>query len=169
MKIKISLKIVTKPSKLFIKKKMKLIKSQTKSYRISKSKARSLYLTDILKIRNRSKMNSLCQSLAMKMRMRRNKRKEMKRKLSSKTTWLKFKKKISHQVTLMNQMMMISQKNYLQSRVPTIHQVLSSQKLIISWFLRRSIQLKIFVDWKIDLQLNKSSSVPRLFSRNLYN
>ena len=57
----------------------------------------------------------------MKMRMRRNKRKEMKRKLSSKTTWLKFKKKISHLVTLMKKMMMISQKNYLQSRVETIH------------------------------------------------
>ena len=158
MKIQISLKIVTKPSKLF-RKELKMEKilmiSQKKSYRKSKSNRRTLSLTDILKIRDRSKMNSLCQSLAMKVRMRRNKTKnlkrkkkskEMKRKLNSKIRKLKLKKKISHLVTLMNQMMMMPRKNYLQSRVVTIHQVLSLQKQIISWCLHRIIQLKVFLD-----------------------
>ena len=139
--------------------------SQKKSYRKSKSNRRTLSLTDILKIRDRSKMNSLCQSLAMKVSLRRNKTKEKMVELYSKMWKLKLKKRISHLVTLMNQMMMMPRKNYLQSRVVTIHQVSSSQKLIISWCLHRIIQLKNFLDWQIELkQLNKSSSVPRLFS-----
>lgn len=56
----------------------------------------------------------------MKVRMRRKKSKEMNRKLNRKIWKLKFKKKISHLVTLMNQMMMMPKK-YLQSRVVTIH------------------------------------------------